>query len=493
MNRYRCISIFTAIAVICAAWTSVHAEERRFGVCGDTTVCENYAVSYLTFSVKPGWSIGAGSEQCRMNIIGVNILVGRAAKLRGIEASIGGNVQCVDAAGIQAAGIGNIVAGPMAGIQAAGIGNVVGGQSRGLQIAGFGNVAAGHHSGAQVSAFGNVAAEGGRGLQVAAFGNVVDGDNIGAQISAFGNVVSKHMRGAQIAIFGNVAAEGATGIQTAMFGNVSVESGHALQVAMFGNVAADGARAVQFANFGNVHVGAPARLQVAMFGNVAGDLRGLQVGVMNRVVDTSEAIGDLVGKDTESVDTGTMSGAQIGIYNRADVAKGLQLGIVNRAKQHSGVPVGVVSIVDNVPFRWGLEASETGIVTAEMRSGTQTFRSFLVIGASPIEDPFVFSTGFGFGPRMYLESVPAFFDFNLMSHRLVEDFDWGSPHMVNSARVRLGWRIGPSVAVTAAASLNLLVSERNDGSHLVPTTLRAWESGDWHYRVWPGVSIGVEF
>jgi hypothetical protein len=493
MNRYRCVTLLAAIAVLCATWSTVHAEERRFGVCGDTTACENYAVSYLTFSVKPGWSIGAGSEQCRMNIIGVNILGGRAAKLRGIEVSAGGNVQCVDAVGIQAAGIGNIVAGPMAGMQVAGIGNIAGGPSRGLQIAGFGNVTAGHHAGAQVSAFGNVAAEGGRGLQVAGFGNVVNGNNMGAQVAVFGNVVSEHMRGVQFAIFGNVAAEGATGIQTAAFGNVSVGSGRAMQAAVFGNVAADGAQAIQFANFGNVHVGAPARLQIATFGNIAGDLRGLQFGMMNRVANMPDTIGDFVGTDMELVDTGTMHGAQVGIYNRADVATGLQLGIVNRTKQHSGVPIGVVSIVDNVPFRWGIEASEIGIVTAEMRSGTETFRSFLVIGASPIEDPFVFSIGYGFGPRVYLESIPAFLDFNLMGHRVVEDFDWGSPHILTSVRARLGWRITPSVAITAAASLNLSVSERNDGPHLAPSTVRSWDSDDWHYRGWPGVSIGLEF
>jgi hypothetical protein len=182
-------------------------------------------------SVVPG--LDTHPDHPTTNSVALNVLVGQAHQLRGVEVS----------------GIGGIRTGPVQGVQGAGIFNVAGGAVKGVQGAGIFNVADGGVLGVQSAGIFNVAGGGLRGVQGAGIFNHSGGDTRGAQAAGIFN----HSDGS------------AEGVQAA---------------GIFNRVEGD-VRGVQAAGIFNSTGGQLEGVQVGLV-NHAGRVRGLQVGLVNR-------------------------------------------------------------------------------------------------------------------------------------------------------------------------------------------------------------------
>ena len=518
------ICLFAATAFANDCRDSGGADVRSlFGGCDctqDSVPCDRYVLSPLTISVKPGWSLGFGRERCRVNILAANLFGGCAGKLRGVEASLVANTIAEDAVGLQVAGLANVAAGgiigaqlaglanvvaseddPLAavgrsgGIQFAGLANVLNANAVGLQVGGLANVAAGSFYGAQLSCLANVAASedfdseapirrSNGGLQFAGLANVAAGSFYGAQVTFLANVVGPddmvesasdgYFGGFQLAGLANVAGGNMVGVQVAGLANVVGGHAHGAQLALVGNAATEG-----------------ALLQVAGLSNHPRILRYLGVGGgQDDNVQTRHAVIQMAGLGNH---TSFLHFLQVGAWNAADTSRGVQLGVYNSSKHPTGYPIGIVNRVPGVPFRWAVNASETGLVSAQLRSGTPTWRSVATIGVAPLESPSLLAYGIGFGPRIRLSGGNAWLDVNMMHRQLVRDGDWLALHMLETVEVRAGRRLTPRLALTGGLTLNTLISDVTDGSELAAYTLAQRESGDTNTRIWPGLTLGVEF
>ncbi len=492
----------------------------------DTVPCDRYVISPLTLSVTPGRSLGFGRERCRVNVIGANLFGGCAGKLRGVEASLVANTIAEDAVGLQVAGLANVAAegmygaqfaglanavvfqdDPMAtvgrsgGIQFAGLANALNANAVGVQVAGLANVASGSFYGAQLSFLANVAViEGfvsdtstGRsngGLQFAGLANVAAGSFYGAQMSFLANVAAPDDMDTELSSDGYFSDGYFGGLQVAGLANVAGGNMVGVQFAGLANGTGGHAHGVQLALAGNGAMGG-ALLQVAGIGNHPAILRCLGIGRGRESgIETRESFVQIAGISNHAVISKAL---QIGFWNSADTSRGVQLGVYNTSKHVSGFPIGIVNRVPSVPFRWAVSASEIGLVSAQLRSGTPTWRSVATVGFAPLEDPSLLAYGIGFGPRIELPGGKTWLDVNTIHRQLVRDGDWLALHMLETVEVRAGRRLTPRLALTVGLTLNTFISNVTDGSELAPYTLVQRESGDTNIRVWPGLTLGVEF
>lgn len=174
---------------------------------------EQYRVIPLGFGVVyPLTTNRIEKKRKVINRVGINMILGRAAQIDGIELSTGGNwvdervrgVQLAAAAnyvggdvqGFQSTAGANVVRGSMHGLQGAAGFNYVGGDAFGLQASAGANVLRGHMRGLQAVAGVNYA----RSVSGAQLGNINVADGIhGGQVGSI-NVASGSVRGAQIGV-----------------------------------------------------------------------------------------------------------------------------------------------------------------------------------------------------------------------------------------------------------------------------------------------------
>ncbi|MDF9794808.1 hypothetical protein OKW21_000071 [Catalinimonas alkaloidigena] len=190
-----------------------------------------------------------------VNEFSLNLLVGYAAGLDGVEFSGFGNIENDFVRGAQFAGFFNVVKNDVDGAQFAGFANVNGGNMKGGQFAGFINTAAGEVEGIQASGFMNMST----------------GYTKGAQLSGFMNVVTDNAQALQAAGFGNFTSGDMSGGQLSGFINYSHDAN------------------VQLAGFMNVASGDVEGFQGSGFINLARNVKGAQLGVFN-VADSVDGI-----------------------------------------------------------------------------------------------------------------------------------------------------------------------------------------------------------
>ena len=168
-----------------------------------------------------------------------------------------------------------------------------------------------------------------RGLAVAGLSNVVRGDATGVQVAGFSN----HVRGA------------ATGLAVAGVVNTVRDSLRGVQLAAAANHAGD-VRGVQLAGLYNVARGGLRGMQLAAAANHAGDVRGVQLA---------------------------------GLYNVAGQVRGMQIGIVNVAES-SDWTLGLVNIVKDGVMTLGLQYDAAGSALLAFRSGGRHLYGILGAG-----------------------------------------------------------------------------------------------------------------
>lgn len=167
----------------------------------------------------------------------INLILGRAHRIHGVELSSGGNWTIEDVRGVQLAAAVNVVGGDVRGYQASAGVNVVGRGVRGLQGAAGVNVVRGDAGGVQAAGGVNVVGGELRGLQAAGGVNWAAGVR-GLQLASIN--AARRVHGAQLGLLG-VAADRVRGVQVGLL-NVAEEADAQvglLSVTRKGGVAAD--------------------------------------------------------------------------------------------------------------------------------------------------------------------------------------------------------------------------------------------------------------
>ena len=205
--------------------------------------------------------------------------------------------------------------------------------------------------------------------------------------------------------------------------------------------------------------------------------RGAQIGVIN--------IG------------GNVSGAQVGVVNIARKVEGAQIGIVNYADENNGAPIGIFSFVRKGQIHLDVWASETSVFNMALKTGNKRVYSILALGYQPSigDDPYRWSPGVGIGVHMPSGSKYVdYINIEALSFHINEDESWTDElHMINQLRLIGGWELNRNMSAFAGLTLNVFVSQLNDGDHIGMASFFDYDGDDTWVRIWPGVVAGVQF
>ena len=297
------------------------------------------------------------------------------------------------------------------------------------------------------------------GAQMAGVFNVVGQDALGFQAAGVFNIVGSGFEGAQLAGVFNIVGEYAPGFEAAGVFNIVGESFFGAQAAGVANVAGRGGDGVQAAGVLNI----------------AGEqLSGLQLSCGVNVADE-------------------FSGAQVGLVNIAGTGRGLQVGLVNIAGDVD-VPIGLVSIVEQGMFHVNAWATEFAPVNVGIKTGSNSIYNVFMVGWRPNGDSTRVFGGIGIGGHIPVDRF--FVDVDLLSHGVFTGPDWfsdGGSDLLSSLRLTGGWQVTEKLAVTAGPTLNVWVSDREDGSRVPFYDLPLYEwRGSEYVRVWPGFAAGLQ-
>jgi hypothetical protein len=296
------------------------------------------------------------------------------------------------------------------------------------------------------------------GFQAAGAVNILGGSFGGVQMAGAVNIVGNELAGAQMAGAANIVGGDFAGVQ--MAGAVNI----------VGNELA-GAQIAGAVNIAGQHM---SGVQLAGAANIARAARGLQMAGAANVAEE-------------------FSGAQIGVVNICGKGHGLQLGVVNIAEDVD-VPIGLVSIVENGPFHVNVWANEFSPVNVGIKTGSNTIYNVFMFGFNPNGDSTRVFGGIGLGGHIPLNRF--FVDIDVLSHGVFSGPDWfpeGGSDLLSSLRLTGGWQVTDYLAITAGPTLNVWVSDREDGA-AVPfydAPLYQWH-GSENVRIWPGFTVGLQ-
>jgi uncharacterized protein YjbI with pentapeptide repeats len=297
------------------------------------------------------------------------------------------------------------------------------------------------------------------GFQAAGAANVLGGSFGGLQQAGAVNIVGNEFAGAQMAGAANVVGGDFVGAQ--MAGAV--------------NIVGNGFAGAQLAGAVNVAGQDLAGVQLAGAANIATErFRGLQ---LSGAVNVAEEF----------------SGAQIGVVNIVGMGRGLQLGVVNIAEEMD-VPIGLVSIVESGQFHVNAWASEFSLANIGIKMGSRTIYNVFMFGCQPGGDSTRLLAGLGIGGHIALNRF--FVDIDAVGHSVGRGPEWleaGGLRLLSSLRLTGGWQLTDMLALTAGPSLNVWVSDREDGSAIPLYDLPLFHhEGDVNVRIWPGFTIGLQ-
>ncbi len=151
----------------------------------------------LSVTIIPGLDL-VGEDPYAVTV-SLGLLVGRAYRVRGGQASSILSIAHEDLSGVQFSGVGNTVGGDLAGFQGAGVFNVVGGNAHAVQNAGVFNRVEGRGAVLQSAGVFNVSAGGFSGVQAAGVFNMTDATLNGVQAAGVFNRAGA-ANGAQVSL-----------------------------------------------------------------------------------------------------------------------------------------------------------------------------------------------------------------------------------------------------------------------------------------------------
>jgi hypothetical protein len=374
-----------------------------------------------------------------LNRLSLDLLVGEAAEIRGVQVAAGIATASRGVHGIQAAA-GLARAGRLEGIQAGAV-----------------TIADDSMAGGQFADFCAVARKGGRGMQASTVG-WIEGDFQGAQAAVVSIARGGRFQGFQAGVIDFASSPdvpAATAPRRFQAAVVAISNGP-----------------VSGAQAGVV--------------NIAGHLRGAQMGVVN-IADEVDGAQLGVVNIANRVDK-----AQVGVLNLSDTVRGAAVGVVNLSRSMDALPLGVLSAGLNM--RPGLDVwmEESRWAGAALRLDMPHYH----VRFAGLDDLTDRSGGFGFGVGFggHWTLAPGWrVDLDLMSrciwdlpeHGAILGAQW------NTASISVQRLVGPA-RVFAGVSYNELQPEkpgRADRFVRVPGEYQYDPSG--RVRLWPGAFVGL--
>ena len=400
---------------------------------------EEEAYQHVPFSITflPNLSTTGFREDNVIKHISINVIGGYAAKVHGLELGAVFNIEKEEVVGFQYAGVLNFVGSSLPGSPEDEAGSAPIQGLAGWQAAGVANGVIGDASLAQTSGVFNYVSGSFTGLQAAGTANFVGGDFTGFQSSGVVNSVLGDVNFAQVSGGMNFALDTVSGVQAA----------------------------------GTL--------------NLAGGINGAQFSVIN--------IG------------GEIRGVQVGVVNIARRIEGVQVGVVNVSEEMDGAPIGLISAVGNGQFHLNTWASETALVNVGLKMGSKYVYNIFGLGYQPIvqpNQPLRWFPVLGIGGHIPLD--PFFVDIDLVSQNVREGprpwditftKETSGLNLLNKVRLTGGWQIIPGLAITAGPTLNVFVSNDQDGSDIPiydQPIISSSRSGDTRVRIWPGFTLGLQ-
>ena len=298
------------------------------------------------------------------------------------------------------------------------------------------------------------------------------------------------LRGAELGSVFNVESDDALGYQAAGAANVVSHDFSGVQQAGAMNVVGGNVKILQQAGALNLAGGSVVGVQMAGAFNVAGgDVAGAQIsGALNLAGGRATGL-QMAGAVNIANE---FSGAQVSVINIAGKGRGLQLGVVNVADDVD-VPIGLVSIVRNGQFHVNVWSSEASLVNVGLKTGSKAIYNVFALGLRPAGDSTRLMAGLGIGGHINL--APFFLDIDATGYNVYAspDFTTGQLSLLSKLSFTGGWQVTDLLAVTAGPSVNVWVSDHEDGSAipLYNAPLYKYE-GSPFVRIWPGFTIGLQ-
>jgi hypothetical protein len=312
-----------------------------------------------------------------------------------------------------------------------------------------------------------------QGIELGVGYNYEEDDVLGYQAAGVLSRVGGDFAGLQHAGVVNIVGHEFGGVQTAGAANVVGGCFGGLQLAGATNVVGGCFTGIQAAGAVNVTGAEVYGAQLAGAVNVAGrHVWGAQLAGAANIAEE-------------------FTGAQIGAVNICGIGHGLQLGLVNVAKDVD-VPIGLISIVENGQFHVNAWASEYSLLNFGIKTGSKSIYNIVTLGCRPDGDSTRLLAGLGIGGHVPLDDK-FFVDIDALGYRVYGGPGWfqeGEADLLSSLRLTGGWHLTDLLALTAAPTLNVRVSEHEDEFLSEGTVFDAGE--DWDVSVWPGFTVGIE-
>lgn len=249
------------------------------------------------------------SDSTRVSFVNLGILT-NIYRLSGAGINVISSMVHDRVSGVQLSGISNIAAGNVNGAQIAGIANVNGNDASGAVISGFVNITGRNANGLALTGGVNIAGSHSNGFSFGGLLNTVAGESNGLQLSGIANITGENSNGAAIAGLLNVTGSDLKGVQISSLLNVSGDRACGMQLSALGNVGVN-VEGIQLSGLCNVAAEQLNGLQLSPLANVAKNVKGTQAALFN--------------------------------YCMGEV-KGVQLGLVNYSKDTSAIKIGLVNL-----------------------------------------------------------------------------------------------------------------------------------------------------
>jgi hypothetical protein len=381
-----------------------------------------------------------------VNNVSVNILVGYANGVRGVE--IGGlvNIDRADVNGVQVAGLTNAVGGNVTGVQVGGLVNLVRGNVKGLQVAGLANVNA-----ADVS-----------GLQIAGLVNYAPRPVLGAQISGLVSYALGDLQSIQV-----------SGLSSYAKGDVG-----GFQIGGLNSYAAGKVRSFQIGGLSSYAQGDVGGFQIGGLSSYArGNVGGFQIGGLS-----SFAQGDVKGLQLS------------GLVNKARCLRGAQIGLVNIADSSAGFQLGLVNINKKGYTAIEFSANETFQANLAYKSGRRGFYTLLNGGWRQGPRTYAFTYGAGIGSMATFNHLRI--GLELSCNQVVEErVGFNDLNLLMPARASVGIRIGRmELYGGTSASLHVTNARTLTGevrSEIGGRPFWEYEADALQLRAWMGWQAGI--
>jgi outer membrane protein W len=175
-----------------------------------------------------------------------------------------------------------------------------------------------------------------------------------------------------------------------------------------------GVNGLEFGGLFNINKMDSKYLQLAgVFNLVGGTVTGIQAaGAHNRALDTVRGlqVAGFINKAESEV-----AGMQLAaLHNEAGKLKGLQIGLVNRVDTSQGASIGLINIIGNGFYRVTLSSNDIANTNVSLKTGTHAFYSTVYTGSniSPNNKLHYFGLGIGhdfmLSKRVYVSAEAAY-------------------------------------------------------------------------------------